>query len=89
MHSTAARPVPCHARPRRGRPCRRALFATLGAAGLVWGLGACGSTLYRSTDIRTQYDRYDRTRNDFAQPYIEDEFGRPEPNLRGRLLLGN
>jgi hypothetical protein len=89
MHSTASRPDPLVSRPRRGTRPRRALLGALGAAGLLWSLGACGSTLYKPTDIRTQYDRYDRTRNDFAPPYIEDEFGRPEPNLRGRLLQGN
>lgn len=60
-------------------------------AGLALGalvalpMGACSDALLAPTDERTQYDRYDRVRNKYAQQYIEDEYGRREPNLRARL----
>lgn len=64
--------------------------------GLVWLLGAlagaaavclsgCGKPLLSAEDERSQYDRYDRVRNKFAPQYVMDEFGREQPNLRGRL----
>ena len=48
-------------------------------------LAGCGEPLFAQTDERSQYDRYDRVRNEFAAPYVEDEYGRKEPNLTGRL----
>jgi hypothetical protein len=56
---------------------------------LCLGLGGCVKTIFRRGDPRTQYDRYDSSRNQFAPDYIEDEYGRLEPNLRGRLLVKN
>lgn len=74
-------------RPDAGETRRR---AALGA----WLIGvsllaACGQPLLSPSDERSQYDRYDRVRNKFAQQQIEDPFGRPEPNLRGRLTPRN
>jgi len=57
--------------------------------GLCLGSTGCVKTIYRRGDPRTQYDRYDASRNQFAPDYIEDEYGRLEPNLRGRLLVKN
>lgn len=37
-------------------------------------------------DERTQYDRYDGIRNQRVPAYVEDEFGRQRPNIKGRLL---
>jgi len=48
-------------------------------------MGACSDPLLAPTDERTQFDRYDRVRSKYAQQYIEDEYGRQEPNLRARL----
>jgi len=64
----------------------------------LWGLSAvvlglclaqagCVKSIYRRGDPRTQFDRYDASRNQFAPDYVEDEYGRLEPNLRGRLLV--
>lgn len=50
--------------------------------GVLWG---CTEPLLSPREMRTQYDRYDAVRNQLAPAYIEDEFGRLTPNLRGRL----
>lgn len=59
------------------------------ALGLIACLGitACKRTALRNDDERTQFSRYDRTRNADSAPFIEDEFGRRTPNLRARLLV--
>lgn len=50
-------------------------------------LGACQKTALRPDDQRSQFDRYDLSRSQRAQPYLEDEFGRRTPNLKDRLLV--
>ena len=57
----------------------------LGGLLLVAGAG-CQKTALRPDDVRSPYDRYERVRAERADPYLEDEFGRRTPNLRGRLL---
>ena len=37
-------------------------------------------------DERSPFDRYDLIRDEFAPAYLQDEFGRKRPNLRGRLV---
>ena len=66
------------------RPIRAAslLLAAL-ALGLVAG---CAAPLLTPDEPRSQYDRYDAVRGQSAAPYVEDEFGRRYPNLRGRLM---
>jgi hypothetical protein len=49
-------------------------------------LGACNKPLLSEIDERTPFDRYDTVRNQFSQQYITDEYGRRQPNLRGRLM---
>ena len=49
--------------------------------------GACQRTALRPKDDRSQFDRYDQSRNQKAQPFLEDEFGRRTPNLKARLLV--
>jgi hypothetical protein len=49
-------------------------------------LAACQKPLLSPDDERSPYDRYDAIRAERAAPYVEDEFGRRKPNLRGRLL---
>jgi len=49
-------------------------------------IGACEKALFAPDAARSQYDRYDAIRGQSAPPYIEDEFGRRYPNLRGRLM---
>lgn len=48
--------------------------------------GGCQKTALRPDDVRSPYDRYERSRAERAEPYLEDEYGRRTPNLRGRLL---
>lgn len=56
--------------------------------GAVWMVGAgCAKPLLSPTEPRSQYSRYDLVRGQYAPQYVEDEFGRRKPNLRGRLLL--
>lgn len=52
---------------------------------LLGGVG-CQKTVLRPDDHRSQFDRYDQSRNQRAEPFLEDEFGRRTPNLRERLL---
>jgi hypothetical protein len=48
--------------------------------------GGCQKTALRPDDTRSQYDHYDQARNQRAEPFLEDEFGRRTPNLSERLL---
>jgi hypothetical protein len=57
------------------------VLAGLGGA----SLSGCNTTPFAPREPRTQYDRYDQVRNQLAEPYVFDEFGRRRPNLRGRL----
>jgi hypothetical protein len=49
-------------------------------------LGGCRKPLLAESDERTPYDRYDAIRNQAADQYVFDEYGRRRPNLRERLL---
>jgi hypothetical protein len=62
-------------------------------AALVIGLGVvvaagtgCRNSPITENDQRSPYDRYDLIRDEYAPPYLEDEYGRKRPNLRGRLI---
>lgn len=57
----------------------------LSAVLILPGFG-CRQTAIRSNDERSQYDRYDAIRNERAQQYVFDAYGKRRPNLRGRLL---
>lgn len=61
------------------------MLVTVGALGCLAGSG-CTKTALRPDDVRSPYDRYERVRAERAEPFLEDEFGRRTPNLRGRLL---
>lgn len=56
----------------------------LGLSG-VW-LSGCHQSPINARDPRSQYSRYDLVRGQYPPQYLEDEFGRRIPNLRGRLL---
>jgi hypothetical protein len=57
---------------------------SLCAAGLVT-ISGCAKPLLSPTDERTPFDHYDAVRAQYAPQYVENEFGRREPNLKGRL----
>ncbi|MFU8829785.1 MAG: hypothetical protein ACNA8P_10185 [Phycisphaerales bacterium] len=69
---------------RHGGPMLR-LCVLVGACSAMGAFGGCQKALFPQDAPRTQFDRYDRSRDAFAPPYIEDEFGRQRPNLQGRL----
>jgi hypothetical protein len=50
-------------------------------------ISGCQKTALRPDDQRSQFDRYDQSRSQRAQPFLEDEFGRRTPNLKDRLLV--
>lgn len=64
-----------------GRPIF--LMLVLGSAG---SLSACRQPPLRASDPRSQFDHYDLTRNEHEPAYWFDEYGRRQPNLKGRLL---
>ena len=45
----------------------------------------CAKALFPRDEARTQFDRYDRSRDEYSPMFTEDEFGRRRPNLQGRL----
>jgi hypothetical protein len=59
--------------------------AWAGLACTAGGAGGCSRPLLSPTDERTPFDRYDNVRGRYSPQYIENEYGRREPNLRGRL----
>jgi len=73
----------------RSRACMRST-SVLGVLGVVLALGlgmvGCQKTALRPDDDRSQFDRYDQSRSQRAEPFLEDEFGRRTPNLADRLL---
>lgn len=69
------------ARRRSARPAARALL--LFAAALL--LAGCAKPLLSPSEERTPFDRFDALRANAAPQVIEDEYGRNQPNLRGRL----
>ena len=70
----------------RTRAMRRWIGVGFVAATMMAGVG-CQKTVFRPKDTRSQYDRYDQPRNQRAEPFTEDEFGKRTPNLRGRLIV--
>lgn len=70
-----------HLRFARGVRCSVIGVAVIG----LFSLNGCVKPLFPNQAPRTQYDRYDAVRNQHSPQYVEDEFGRRVPNLRGRL----
>lgn len=64
-------------------------FATgslaIAAAIALTAFGGCSKPLLAPSEERSPFDRYDAVRGNYAPQYIEDKFGRRQPNLRGRL----
>lgn len=55
------------------------------AAGAILLAAGCSQPLLSPTETRSPFDRYDAVRQQYASQYVEDEFGRRQPNLRARL----
>lgn len=67
------------------RPRRRIGWIALGSLTLVGSLCGCAKPLFSPEEYRSQYDRFDAARGEYAEQYSFDAFGRRRPNLRGRL----
>lgn len=70
---------------RREKPGRETIALALAALCAGALLGGCSRPLLSPKDERSPFDRYDAVRNRHAPQYIEDQYGRRQPNLRGRL----
>lgn len=74
-----------------GHSLRRALTAaacvaiSATGAGCVLVMSGCSQPMLAPTDVRSPFDRYDAVRSQHAQQYVEDKYGRRQPNLRARL----
>lgn len=64
---------------------RGAWIAAGGLGLLMVILPGCTEPIFAPNQPRSQYDRYDRLRNQHAPQYIEDDLGRRTPNIRARL----
>ena len=49
-------------------------------------LTGCRKPVFSSNEDRSQFDRFDTSRDEHSEPFLEDEYGRKVPNLRGRLI---
>lgn len=72
-------------RLRTPRRAPRLLALAFAASAGTLGIG-CTKPLLSPDATRSQYDRYDAVRSQYASQYTEDEFGRRRPNLKGRLM---
>ena len=52
---------------------------------LACAAGGCSRPLLAPTDERSPFDRYDAVRGNYAPQYVEDKFGKRQPNLKARL----
>lgn len=68
-------------------PTRRTGRRVLLIAGCFFGLvlPSCQKALLAADEERSQFQRYDRAREQDQPGFYMDEFGRRRPNLRGRL----
>jgi hypothetical protein len=70
-------------RPRALRLITPALALAAGAS--LLSTAGCSEPLLSPAEQRSPFDRYDAVRQQSAPQYVEDEYGRRQPNLRGRL----
>jgi hypothetical protein len=61
------------------------LLTAIAAGLLLASLGACSKPLLAPSEERSPFDRYDSVRGNYASQYVEDKYGRRQPNLRARL----
>lgn len=50
------------------------------------GQAGCRKPLFPRNEPRTQYDRYDRIRGEWVPDRVIDPYGKPQENVRARLL---
>jgi hypothetical protein len=62
-----------------------AAWARIGAITCVCAGGGCNEALFPANAPRTQFEAYDRMRNQAAPETEMDALGRPQPALRQRL----
>lgn len=55
-------------------------------AALLFCASGCRQSPITENDERSPFDRYDLIRDEYAPAYLQDEYGRKRPNLRGRLI---
>ena len=79
--------APVHVKPQPNLALRSPLSAAALAVALLAGsfAGGCVKPVLSPDEDRTQFDRYDGIRAQYAPQYTADEFGMRRPNLRGRL----
>lgn len=70
--------------PKRTNPAQ--LFGLLALVLCALAAGGCQRSLFSDNADRTPFDRYDRIQNQYAVPFVYDEYGTRVPNLRARLL---
>lgn len=63
----------------------RSGLATFSLAAAAMALAGCQDVLFPADAPRTQFEVYDRMRNQYSAPKQADVFGRPQPALRDRL----
>lgn len=73
------------AAPRRFRGPVRKIVSGHIVVGLVLGLSGCIKPLFPKDQPRTQFETYDRLRNQEVPLEEPDVFGNPQPALRARL----
>ncbi|MHC4976735.1 MAG: hypothetical protein ACYTF7_09040 [Planctomycetota bacterium] len=67
------------------RPRARRLLILGGATAICAMQVGCRTSLFDQRRDRSQYQAYDEIRNQHEPQVIFDAYGRPKPNLRGRL----
>ncbi|MFI4883405.1 MAG: hypothetical protein ACIAQU_12560 [Phycisphaerales bacterium JB064] len=71
----------------RQRGGKRVAFFVTVLVAVAWAgsLAACRDPLITENQLRSPFHRYDRVRNQDADTFVRDEFGRARPNVAARL----
>ena len=84
LPTTSPGPI-AHGVSKRGVDCGRMLALGVLIASMLLA-GGCAKPMLAPDKPRSQFDRFDAARNERAEQYVFDEYGRRHPNLRERLL---
>ena len=79
-----AQPNSLTPKPSRTRPVVCVALVALPVLAAL-ALPGCVKPLFPRNEPRSQFESYDIVRNQNQPLYVFDEFGRQQPNLRGRL----